>query len=120
MIPEPKLDVQERYVKNMKNKIGSKPTLKQKLVRAFRSTSKPLADKIKPSKLSNVVSNIAARKLLHRVLKARKQSMGKLLNCIRSVNMLKISSEDFGKSHHTASSSMTRVTQWSVTLLPLL
>ena len=104
VITEPKLDVQERYVKNMKNKIGSKPTLKQKLVRAFRSSLKPLADKIKPNKLSNVVSNIAARKLLHRVLKARKQSVGKLLNCIRSVNMLKISSEDFGKSRHTASS----------------
>ena len=104
VITEPKLDVQERYVKNMKNKIGSKPTLKQKLVRAFRSSLKPLADKIKPSKLSNVVSNIAARKLLHRVPKARKQSVGKLLNCIRSVNMLKISSEDFGKSRHTASS----------------
>ena len=88
----------------MKNKIGSKPTLKQKLVRAFKSSRKPITDKIKPSKLSNVVLNIAARKLLHRVLKARKQSVGKILNCIRSVNMLKISSEDFGKSRHTASS----------------
>ena len=62
MITEPKLDVQERYVKNMKKKISSKPTLKQKLVRAFKNNRKPLADKIKPSKLSNVVSNIAARK----------------------------------------------------------
>ena len=80
MITEPKLDVQERYVKIMTNKIGSKSTLNQKLIRAFKSSRKPLADKIKPSKLSNVVSNIAARKLLHRVLKARKQSVGKFMN----------------------------------------
>ena len=92
VITEPNLDVQERYVQNMKKKISSKPTLKQMLFRAFKRNRKP----------SNVVSNIAARKLLHRVLKARKQSVGKLLNCIRSVNMLKINSEDFGKSRHTA------------------
>ena len=104
VITEPKLDVQERYVKNMKKKINSKPTLKQKLVRAFKNNRKPLADKIIPSKLSNVVSNIAARKLLHRVLKARKQSVGELLSCIRSVRALKITCEDFGKSRHTASS----------------
>ena len=30
--------------------------------------------------------------------------MGKLLSCIRSVTALKISTEDFGKSRHTASS----------------
>ena len=47
---------------------------------------------------------IAARKLLNKVLKVRKQSVGELLSCIRSVTALKISTEDFGKSRHTASS----------------
>ena len=47
---------------------------------------------------------IVARKLLNKVMKARKQSVGKLLSCIRSVTVLKISTEDFGESRHTASS----------------
>ena len=104
VLTEPKTDVKEKYVQNMKTKIHSKPTLKRKLLHAFRSSRKPLADKIKPSKLCNAVSNIAARKLLNKVLKVRKQSVGELLSCIRSVTALKISTEDLGKSRHTASS----------------
>ena len=104
VLTEPKTDVKEKYVQNMKTKIHSKPTLKRKLLHAFRSSRKPLADKIKPSKLCNAVSNIAARKLLNKVLKVRKQSVGELLSCIRSVTALKISMDDLGKSRHTASS----------------
>ena len=104
VLTEPKLDVKEKYVQNMKTKIHSKPTLKRKLLHAFRSSRRPLADKIKPSKLCNAVSNIAARKLINKVLKVRKQSVGELLSCIRSVTALKISTEDLGKSRHTASS----------------
>ena len=104
VLTEPKTDIKEKYVQNMKTKIHSKPTLKRKLLHAFRSSRKPLADKIKPSKLCNAVSNIAARKLLNKVLKVRKQSVGELVSCIRSVTALKISTEDFGKSRHTASS----------------
>ena len=105
VLTEPRTDVKEKYVQNMKTKIHhSKPTLKRKLLHAFRSSRKPLADKIKPSKLCNAVSNIAARKLLNKVLKVRKQSVGELLSCIRSVTALKISTDDFGKSRHTASS----------------
>ena len=104
VLTEPKTDVKEKYVQNMKTKIHSKPTLKRKLLHAFRSSRKPLADKIKPSKLCNAVSNIAARKLLNKVLKVRKQSVGELLSCIRSITALKISTEDLGKSRHTASS----------------
>ena len=104
VLTEPKTDVKEKYIQNMKTKIHSKPTLKRKLLHAFRSSRKPLADKINPSKLCNAVSNIAARKLLNKVLKVRKQSVGELLSCIRSVTALKISTDDFGKSRHTASS----------------
>ena len=104
VLTEPKIDVKEKYVKNMKRNISSKPTLKRKLLHAFRSSRKPLADKVKPSKLCNAVSNIEARKLLNKVLKVRKQSVGELLSCIRSVTALKISTEDFGESRHTASS----------------
>ena len=104
VLTEPKIDVKEKYVKNMKRNISSKPTLKRKLLHAFRSSRKPVADKVKPSKLCNAVCNIAARKLLNKVLKARKQSVGELLSCIRSVTALKISTEDFGGSRHTASS----------------
>ena len=101
---QPKMDTREVYVKNMKKKITSKPTLKRELLRAFRSCCNPLAEKIKPIKLTNAVLNISTRKLLNRVLKARKQSVGELLRCIRSVNALQMSCDDFGESHHTTSS----------------
>ena len=78
------MDTREVYVKNMKKKITSKPTLKRELLRAFRSCCNPLAEKIKPIKLTNAVLNISTQKLLNRVLKARKQSVGELLRCIRS------------------------------------
>ena len=99
VLTEPKTDVKEKYVQNMKKKIHSKLTLKRKLLHAFRSSRKPLA-----RKLCNAVSNTAARKLLNKLLKVRKQSVGELLSCIRSVTALKISTEDFSKSRHTASS----------------
>ena len=47
VLTEPKTDVKEKYVQ--KTKIHSKPTLKRKLLHAFRSSRKPLADKIKPN-----------------------------------------------------------------------
>ena len=87
---EPKMDTREVYVKNMKKKITSKPTLKRELLRTFRSCCNPLAEKIKPIELTNAVLNIYTRKLLNRVLKARKQSVGELLRCIRSA------CDDFG------------------------
>ena len=90
-------------MRNMKKEILLKATLKHKLLCAFRSTRKPLAAKIKPSKLMIAVSNIASRKLLHLVLKTRKQSVSELLGCIRSVDTLKMSAGDFGESRHTAS-----------------
>ena len=93
---ELKVDTREVYVKNMKKKITSKPTLKRELLRAFRSCCNPLAEKIKPIKLTNAV--FSTQKLLNRVLKARKQSVGELLRCVRSA------CDDFGESHHTASS----------------
>ena len=56
------------------------------------------------SELTYAVSSIASRRLLQRVLKVCKQSVGELLGCIRAVNSLKIADDDFGKSRHTASS----------------
>ena len=98
---KPKMVTRKVYVMSMKKKITSKPTLKGEPLHAFRSCCNPLAEKIKPSKLANAVLNISTRKLL---LKARKQSVGELLRCIRSVNALQMSCDDFGESRHTASS----------------
>ena len=47
------MDTREVYVKSMKKRITSKPTLKRELLRAFRSCCNPLAEKINPSKLAN-------------------------------------------------------------------
>ena len=100
-LTEPKLDRKQMYVKNIKQR---KPTLRRKLLKAFKSARKPLAEKIKASKLTYAVVSIASRRLLQRVLKVRKQSVGELLGCIRAVNSLKMSDDDFGESRHTASS----------------
>ena len=101
---EPKLDVKEAYVRKMKKQIASNSAVGGELLCAFRSTFKPLAENIEPSKLKKAVLNIATRKMLHWVLKARKESVGELLGCIRSVNAMKVSVDDFGESRHIASS----------------
>ena len=85
-----------------KKRIAEKPLLKRKLLNAFKSAPKPLAEKIKTSKLAYAVLNIATQRLLLRLLKACKQSVCELLGCIRAV--LNISDDDFAESRHTASS----------------
>ena len=92
------------YVKVIKQRIAQKPSLRRKLLNAFKSARKSLVEKIKTSELTYAVSSIASRRLLQRVLKVCKQSVGELLGCIRAVNSLKIADDDFGKSRHTASS----------------
>ena len=68
-LTEPKLDRKQMYVKNIKKRISQKPTLRRKLLNAFKSARKPLAEKIKTSKLTYAVVSIASRRLLQRVLK---------------------------------------------------
>ena len=104
---EPKMDVKQMYVESLQRCIHSKADLKKKLLHAFKSSCNVLGNKVKASKLhlSRAVSSISSRKLLNRVLKVRKQSVGTLLQCIRSVNALEITSaSNFGSSRHTASS----------------
>ena len=103
-LTEPKTNQKELYVQNLKKSIASQSALRKKLLRAFKGSRQPLAAKINESKLTKAVLNIASRKLLHNVLKLRKQSAGELLKCIRSVNALTMTATDFGESHHTASS----------------
>ena len=100
-IKEPKLDMKQMYVKSIKQRIAQKPSLRRKRLNAVKSARKPLAENIKASKLTYAVVSIASRRLLQRVLKVRKQSVGELLACIRAVNSLKISDDVF---RHTASS----------------
>ena len=80
-LTEPKTDKKELYVQNLKKSIASQSALRKKLLRAFKGSRQPLAEKIKESKLTKAVLNIASRKLLHNVLKLRKQSAGELLKC---------------------------------------
>ena len=107
VLMEPKMDVKGMYVQNLQRSIYAKAELKEKLLQAFRSSCKMLDDKVKSFKLhvTHAVVNISSRKLLNGVLKVRKQSVGELLHCIRSVNALQITSaSSFGNSRHTASS----------------
>ena len=103
-LTEPKTDKKELYVHNLKNGIASNSNLRRKLLRAFKGSRQPLAAKIRESKLTKAVLNIASYKLLHSALKFRKQSAAELLKCIRSVNALTMTATDFGKSCRTVSS----------------
>lgn len=95
------MDVKGRYIKNLNKHICSK---KKRLMCAFKSSDNALAAKVKVSKLDRAITNISSQKLLNRVLKVQKQSVGELLRCIRSVNALEITSAGFGESRHTVSS----------------
>ena len=90
----------------MKKTITSVVSLRCKLIVAFRSSRKALPEKVKASKLTTAVLNIAVCKLLTQVLKKRKQIVGEFLDCVHSVNVLTISSDDFGENYHTASSEL--------------
>ena len=56
-------------MKAMKKTITSVVSLRCKLIVAFRSSRKALAEKVKAGKLTNAMLNIAVRKLLYQVLK---------------------------------------------------
>ena len=107
VLTEPKMDVKGKYVENLQQCIHSNVKLREKLLQAFRSSFNMLDEKVKASKLhvTRAIVNISSRKLLNRVLKVRKQSVGELLRSIRAVNALDITSASgFGNSRHTASS----------------
>ena len=91
-------------MKAMKKTITSVVSLRCKLIVAFRSSRRALAEKVKVSKLTNAVLNIAVRKLLNQVLKKRKQIVREFLSRVHAVNVLTISGDDFGEHYHTASS----------------
>ena len=61
-LTEPKADKKELYVQNLKKSISSQSALRKKLLRAFKVSRQPLAEKIKESKLAKAVLNIASRK----------------------------------------------------------
>ena len=95
---------QELYVRVMKKIITAIVSVRCKLIVAFRSNRKALAEKVEASKLTNAVLNIAVCILLNKVLKRQNQIVGKYLTCVHSVNVLTISGDDFGERWHTASS----------------
>ena len=56
---EPEQETKELYMKAMKKTITSVVSLRCKLIITFRSSCKALAEKVKASKLTNAVLNIA-------------------------------------------------------------
>ena len=85
-----------RGVKVMKQTILRKASLRKRLMCAFI---------LVPAKvLPNAVANIAARKTLNKALKLRNQYVGEILACVRKMNYLEFSADDFGDCYHTASS----------------
>ena len=86
-----KRDVQELYVKNMKQSIARDCGLVRKLTRAFASCQKELADKLKPRTLPHAVASIAARRVLNMVLR---EGAGEFLKCVRKLQVLHLLTED--------------------------
>ena len=104
-LKEPKRDVQELYVKKMKQSIARDRGLVRKLTRAFASCQKELADKLKPRTLPHAVASIAARRVLTVVLKRRREGAGEFLKCVRKLQVLHLLTEDvFAQQYHTPSS----------------
>ena len=93
-LKEPKREVQELYVKNMKQSIARDHGLVRKLTRAFASCQKELADKLKPRTLPHAVASIAARRVLNMVLKRRREGAGEFLKCVRKLQVLHLLTED--------------------------
>ena len=101
---EPTQCKRELYVKVMKQTIIRKASLRKKLMCAFRKCKKHFSASKKTKALPNAVANIAGRKTLNKALKLRKQYVGEFLACVRKVNDLEFSADDFGDCYHTASS----------------
>ena len=103
-LKQPKRDVQELYVKNMKQNIARNGALGKKLVKGFRKGEPVFADKLKPKRLTRVVASIAVRRVLNTALTKCRVSTGKFLATIRDVNDVQLYEEDFGEQYHMASS----------------
>ena len=100
-LKEPKRDVQELYVKNMKQKVAHNASLRKK---GFKKSQPALSEKLKPKRLSMAVVSIGVRRVLNTALKKRKANAGEFLACIRAVNEIQLSEDDFGEQYHTLSS----------------
>ena len=98
---EPTQCKREQYVKQT---ISRKASLRKKLMCAFRKCKKHFSASNKAKALPNTVANIAGRKTLNKALKLRKQYVGEFMACVRKVNDLEFSADDFGDCYHTASS----------------
>ena len=100
---EPKEGIKQLYVKKMKNRITSNTSLRRKVISAFKNNCEHLDKKVITSKqhVCNAVLNIAAHRALSQALKYRK-IVREFLTCVRSANMLSMSSDNLGECYHTA------------------
>ena len=78
-LKESKRDVQELYVRNMKQKVARNASLKKKLVQGFKKRQQVLSEKLKPKRLSMAVVSIGVRRVLNTALKRRKANSGEFL-----------------------------------------
>ena len=103
-LAEPKLEVKEMYSKDLEAKLLGDSKTKKFLIAAFKSQQKALVKRM-TRVLAKAVCRIAAKRLLHKALQQRKKYAGSLLKTARTVKAFDLlSSSDFGKTCHTASS----------------
>ena len=94
-LAEPQLYIRESYANTLHTKLLCNAVAMNELIHAF---DEELLKKIKGSIRKVVVSKIAAKRLLSKILQVRKQYAGSLLHTIRSINNLEIKQNgDFGE-----------------------
>ena len=103
VLSEPKANVVHTYVYALKAKLIGNRKQAVKLIEVFKKKYQSTAKRMSRTELTIAVCRIAAKRILNRILKKRKQWAGELLSAIRAINNLVIP-KDFGPRCHTASS----------------
>ena len=99
------------YGKLLKRTISRDASIRKKLLVGFRASNKYNVGKMRASRLANVISHIAVRKLVSQILKQRKLCAGEFLKTIRMTFSFQLKILDGVSIQHRLSlSSMKRVT----------
>ena len=84
-IQEPKPEIKEQYITELRSQLMAKVTSRVKLCEVFKNKHRPIAKKISHSVLKIAVCRIASKKVVIKVLRQRKKSVAELLRAINRI-----------------------------------
>ena len=102
-LSEPKASLTLAYIKQLQRKQLDDDCFKAKLCKRFVRVHKKVARGVSEYTVANTACRTAAEEIVYCALEECKNSAGKLLSCVRSVNSKRFPPEGFGVSYHTAS-----------------